>query len=59
MGGGEKMATQYGIPLLGQLPLDIKIQEQTDNGRPSVISEPEGKIAYLYQLYYINQRMSA
>jgi ATP-binding protein involved in chromosome partitioning len=48
IGGGEKMAKQYHVPLLGHLPLDIKIQEQTDCGKPSVVFEPEGKIANLY-----------
>lgn len=32
-GGGQKMAEQYHIPLLGQLPLDIRIREETDSGR--------------------------
>ena len=27
-GGGERMAAQYGVPLLGALPLDIAIREQ-------------------------------
>lgn len=48
VGGGEKIARQYGISLLGQLPLDITIQEQTDNGEPSVVFAPTGKIADLY-----------
>lgn len=60
MGGGEKMSMQYGIPLLGQLPLDVKIQEQTDNGKPSVVAEPEGKIASLYQeiAYHVTAKLS-
>jgi ATP-binding protein involved in chromosome partitioning len=48
-GGGERMAHDYGITLLGSLPLDIGIREQTDSGRPTVVSEPEGLIAGIYK----------
>jgi ATP-binding protein involved in chromosome partitioning len=48
-GGGEKMAQDYGIDLLGSLPLDIGIREQTDTGRPTVVSDPDGMIAGIYK----------
>lgn len=48
-GGGERLAEQYDTPLLGALPLDIRIREQADGGRPSVASEPAGKIAAAYR----------
>lgn len=48
-GGGEKMAAQYGVTLLGQLPLDIRIREDADNGHPSVATDPEGRIAHIYR----------
>lgn len=48
-GGGEQMGADYGVELLGSLPLDIRIRQETDNGSPSVIAEPEGKIATLYK----------
>jgi len=47
-GGGEKMAAEYGVPLLGSLPLDLAIRTQTDGGRPSVVAEPQGRIAKAY-----------
>jgi ATP-binding protein involved in chromosome partitioning len=47
-GGGERMAAQYGVPLLGSLPLDIRIREQADGGRPTVVAEPEGRLAGAY-----------
>jgi ATP-binding protein involved in chromosome partitioning len=47
-GGGERMAAEYGIPLLGSLPLDIRIREQTDGGKPTVVAEPTGRIAAAY-----------
>src|SRR6185436_3132656 len=43
-GGGALMSEQYGVPLLGSLPLDIRIREQTDGGRPTVVAEPESAI---------------
>ena len=48
-GGGQKLADQKGVELLGQLPLDINIGQQADNGRPTVIAEPDGDIARAYQ----------
>jgi ATP-binding protein involved in chromosome partitioning len=46
--GGEKMAEQYGIPLLGKLPLNTSIREQADKGMPTVAAAPDGKMAQLY-----------
>jgi ATP-binding protein involved in chromosome partitioning len=48
-GGGEKMAKDYGIELLGSLPLDIGIREQTDTGKPTVVSDPDGMVAGIYK----------
>lgn len=48
-GGGQRMADQYGVDLLGQLPLDIRIREETDSGKPTVVAEPESRIAQIYR----------
>ncbi|MDP3607773.1 MAG: iron-sulfur cluster carrier protein ApbC [Methylophilus sp.] len=48
-GGGEVMSKDYNVDLLGSLPLDISIRMQTDSGKPSVIAEPESKIASVYK----------
>ena len=48
-GGGERMAGEYDVDLLGQLPLELKIREQTDRGQPSVIAEPDGAVARAYR----------
>ena len=48
-GGGERMAAQYGVQLLGSLPLDIGIREQADSGAPSVVSQPDSAIAATYR----------
>ncbi|MBL8270812.1 iron-sulfur cluster carrier protein ApbC [Steroidobacter sp.] len=47
-GGGRRMAEQYGVELLGELPLDIRIREQADGGRPTVVAEPDSKIGRAY-----------
>ena len=41
-GGGEKMCKDYGVELLGSLPLDITISEHTDSGTPTVVADPKG-----------------
>jgi ATP-binding protein involved in chromosome partitioning len=48
-GGGQRMADQFNIDLLGSLPLDIRIREQTDGGKPTVIADPEGALAESYR----------
>ncbi|MFQ5469174.1 MAG: iron-sulfur cluster carrier protein ApbC [Gammaproteobacteria bacterium] len=48
-GGGRQMSEQYGVDLLGSLPLDIRIREDADGGKPSVVTEPEGHIANIYR----------
>ena len=48
-GGGEKLATQYGVELLASLPLSMLIREQADGGKPTAIAEPESQIAMVYQ----------
>jgi len=40
-GGGERMATETGLPLLGQLPLEAALGRSTDDGTPIVASDPE------------------
>ena len=47
-GGGAAMCQDYGVELLGSLPLDIRIREQADGGMPTVVAEPEGKISEIY-----------
>jgi ATP-binding protein involved in chromosome partitioning len=43
--GGESLSGQYGVPLLGSLPLDKRIREETDVGKPTVAADPTGPIA--------------
>ncbi len=48
-GGGEHMAREYETEMLGALPLDLSIREQTDIGKPSVVADPDGRIAQIYK----------
>jgi ATP-binding protein involved in chromosome partitioning len=48
-GGAERMAKEYGVELLGSLPLDIAIREQADSGKPTVVADPDGRIAEIYR----------
>ena len=48
-GGGDKMCKDYNTELLGSLPLDIRIREQTDAGRPTVVADPDGQVAEIYR----------
>jgi ATP-binding protein involved in chromosome partitioning len=48
-GGAQRMCADYNVPFLGGLPLDIRIREQADSGRPSVVADPEGAIAQIYK----------
>ena len=46
--GGERIAADYGVPLLASLPLALSIREQTDAGNPTVIAEPDSPVTALY-----------
>ncbi|MBR9885840.1 MAG: iron-sulfur cluster carrier protein ApbC [Oceanospirillales bacterium] len=47
-GGGDRLARDYDCELLGQMPLALAIREQADNGKPSVVADPEGPHAKRY-----------
>jgi ATP-binding protein involved in chromosome partitioning len=44
-GGGEELATQLDVPLLGIVPLDPLVREQGDLGAPLVAAQPEAPTA--------------
>lgn len=48
-GGGARMAEQYGVELLGQLPLARQIREQMDSGQPTVAADPDSPAAAAYR----------
>ena len=47
--GGKKMAADYKMDYLGALPLDMQIRLQADNGRPTVVADPDGDVAGIYK----------
>jgi len=48
-GGGSRMAEEYDLPLLGQLPLALQIREDLDKGMPTVVSEPDSELTACYR----------
>jgi len=48
-GGGARMAEQYGVPLLGSLPLERAIREHGDAGTPVVLAAPDSPAAAAYR----------
>ena len=48
-GGAERMGKDYGVEVLGALPLDIAIREQADSGKPTLVSDPDGRVAAIYK----------
>jgi ATP-binding protein involved in chromosome partitioning len=48
-GGGERLAKELGIALLGQIPLDTKLREGGDVGEPIVVHAPDSEVALAFQ----------
>ncbi|HIV70168.1 MAG TPA: iron-sulfur cluster carrier protein ApbC [Candidatus Aquabacterium excrementipullorum] len=47
--GGQRLADEGGVKLLGSLPLDLKIRQQADSGQPTLVSDPDSRAAELYR----------
>ncbi len=56
-GGGKRMADESDVDYLGALPLDLTICQQADEGKPTVVAEPDSKNTELY--VDISRRMAA
>jgi ATP-binding protein involved in chromosome partitioning len=48
-GGAERLSKDYDVEVLGALPLDIDIRQQADSGKPTVVADPDGKVAQIYK----------
>ncbi len=48
-GGGDRLARDYGVEMLGSLPLSKAIREQADNGKPTVAAEPDSETSAIYR----------
>jgi ATP-binding protein involved in chromosome partitioning len=47
-GGAQTMASDFNISVLASLPLDIRIRRDADDGRPTLVSDPDGEISAIY-----------
>ena len=48
-GGGQRLAEELGVPLVGQIPLQAGMTDHADEGRPIVIAEPESPASTAFQ----------
>jgi len=48
-GGGESMASDFNVDLLGSLPLAMNIRMQADGGEPTVVAVPDSSVANTYK----------
>jgi ATP-binding protein involved in chromosome partitioning len=49
-GGGERLATELGVPLLGTVPFVPAVREGADEGRPIAVVEPDGEAAVAFDV---------
>ena len=48
-GGGKRMAEDYGVQCPGALPLELRIREEADSGKPTVVADPEARASQIYR----------
>jgi ATP-binding protein involved in chromosome partitioning len=48
-GGGQHMAEEFDVPLLGKLPLAMQIRVDLDEGMPTVASDPGSELTARYR----------
>jgi len=48
-GGAQRMAEEFGVPVLGSLPLTLSVREDADAGCPTVAKSPDSEVAGLYR----------
>lgn len=48
-GGGQRYAAEKSLDYLGALPLNLQIRLQADNGKPTVVSDPDSEVAGIYK----------
>jgi ATP-binding protein involved in chromosome partitioning len=44
-GGGEKLASESGVPFIGSIPLDPRVRIGSDRGKPVVVTDPDSPVA--------------
>jgi ATP-binding protein involved in chromosome partitioning len=48
-GGGRRAAEAFGVPFLGEIPLDIRVRQGGDEGRPTVVHDPKSGPALVFK----------
>ncbi len=48
-GGGRRAAEAFGCPFLGEIPLDIRVRQGGDEGRPPVVHDPKSGPALIFK----------
>ncbi len=48
-GGGDAIAAEYGVQMLGRLPLSMDIRRQADGGQPPLVADPSGDTSQLFR----------
>jgi ATP-binding protein involved in chromosome partitioning len=48
-GGGRKVAESFGVTFLGEIPLDIRVRQGGDEGRPIVVHDPKSTPALVFK----------
>lgn len=48
VGGGEQIATRFGVPLLAQIPLVAEVRTGGDEGKPIVVDQPDHPVSQLF-----------
>jgi len=48
-GGGARVAEEFGVPLLGQIPLEMETREGGDSGVPITVGKPESAQAQAFR----------
>ncbi|HYN88265.1 MAG TPA: P-loop NTPase, partial [Ardenticatenaceae bacterium] len=48
-GGGRRYAAQAGVPFLGEIPIDPRIAQGGDTGKPIIVAQPESAAAQAFR----------
>src|SRR5262245_25547962 len=48
-GGGKRVAEQFGSTFLGEIPLDVRVRQGGDDGRPVVVHDPKSGPALAFK----------
>lgn len=49
-GGGERLSEEFGLPLLGKIPIDLGVGKSGDSGVPLMVSAPDSDTGRIFQV---------